>query len=148
MAIQPLLGPLPQYRPCFVRRLPATPTTVIPPSLHLCPPSRPNYPVSGVDPSSQWRYVDVPISALDVVTLSSDQCCKTTDCSLFVALHNLGKCILHSQTWFPREFDRFGKPAANRRGYGLYGPHFFAELHRKGCGVLLLLILALRKTQL
>ena len=67
--------------------------------------------------------LDVPISALDVVTLSC-QCCKTAGCSLFAAQYNFGRCILHSQTWFPREFDRFGQPAANRRGYGLYGPQF------------------------
>ena len=67
--------------------------------------------------------LDVPISALDAVTLAN-QCCQAAGCSLFAARHNSSRCILHSQTWFPREFNKIGEPATNRRGYGLYGPHF------------------------
>ena len=86
-------------------------------------------------PSKLAVALDVPISALDVVGLSSGQCCKTARYSLSAALHNLGECILHSETWFPREFERFGKPAAKRRGYGLYGPHFLRNYTGKNVAI-------------
>ena len=63
--------------------------------------------------------LDVLRPALDFVT-SANQCCWNAGCSLFEAHHNFGYCILNSQAWFLRKYDRFGKPSANRRGYGLY----------------------------
>ena len=67
--------------------------------------------------------LDVPLPALDVVALATRQC-RHAGCALFATEHNFGYCVLHSQSWFPRELEIFGRPSANRRGYGLYGPQF------------------------
>ena len=67
--------------------------------------------------------LSVPLAALDAVTLSTQQC-RRAGCTLYAAQHNVGYCVLHSQSWFPRELDRFGQPSTNCRGYSLYGPQF------------------------
>ena len=61
--------------------------------------------------------LDVPISALDVVTLLLDFLGSLTDSASRLPISVATACMVH----------------------------IFAKLHRKGCGVLLLLILALRK---
>ena len=53
--------------------------------------------------------------------------------------------MFYLQAWFPWEFDRFSKPAANRRGYGLYGPHFLRYCTRNGATRVLGLSAADRK---
>ena len=76
----------------------------------------------------------VPVPAIDAVSLSTEAC-RNLGCSLFAAEGNNGRCILCSQTWFPREHDKKGNPARNRRGYGLFGPQFLPTFgtERKGC---------------
>ena len=67
--------------------------------------------------------LNVPAPALRLVALSSTACLRS-NCSLSAETNNRGYCILCSQRWFPREFDAKGRPSANCRGHGLYGPQF------------------------
>ena len=74
----------------------------------------------------------VPESAVDNVSLGTTAC-RRSGCSLSVGKHNNGYCVLHSHLWFPRELDKFGRPAAKRRGYGLDGPQFL--IGYRGTGI-------------
>ena len=65
----------------------------------------------------------VAVPALDSVSLVS-LVCQRSECSLAAAKHNNGYCVLHLQSWFPSELNKFGQPSVKRRGYGLYGPQF------------------------
>ncbi|KAL7549609.1 hypothetical protein ACHAWF_013483 [Thalassiosira exigua] len=61
--------------------------------------------------------LEVPIAAIDLVSLVETPC-KSKSCPLPAVARNHGRCLLCSQTWFPRQGNR------NRRGYGLFGPQF------------------------
>ena len=74
--------------------------------------------------------LSIPLAALDTVMLSTRQC-RRAGCALYAAQHNFGYCVLHSQSWFPKEVNRFGQPSANRRGYDMYGPQFLRNFTGK-----------------
>ena len=90
--------------------------------------------------------LDAPISALDVVTLSSDQCCKTAGCSLSLRgaaqLKQMHSPLTDMVSSRVRQIRHAGCQSSWLRPVW---STFFAERHRTGCGVLLLLILTLRK---
>ena len=66
----------------------------------------------------------VPVAAIGVLSLLGLTSCKTAGCPLPAVLGSQSRCLLCSQTRFPRELDRSGNPKRNRRGYGLFGPQF------------------------
>uniref|UniRef100_A0A6U6KZ63 Uncharacterized protein n=1 Tax=Odontella aurita TaxID=265563 RepID=A0A6U6KZ63_9STRA len=73
----------------------------------------------------------VDVKAIGLVSLSSTQLCTTKGCQLPAVDNNRKRCILCSQTWFPRKFKSNGKISANCRGYGLHGPQFMRVFN--GC---------------
>ena len=81
----------------------------------------------------------VRAGALSAVTLVESNAakaeCRRSGCPLSAVVSNNGWCVLCSQSWFPRKLDRFGQPAKNRRGYGLFGTQFLRTLRGKGSAV-------------
>ncbi|KAL7552028.1 hypothetical protein ACHAWF_017126 [Thalassiosira exigua] len=62
--------------------------------------------------------LDVPVAAINLVSLVETTPCRTEACPLPSVAGNRQRCILCSQTWFPRDDMRY------RRGHGLYGAQF------------------------
>ena len=89
-------------------------------------------PALTLDFSSVWSHSEiaaalgVPVLAVSAIALSPTLC-RTIECRQLLAVNNHGFCILSSQSWFPRELDKKGRPATNRRGYGLYGLQFLRK---------------------
>eukprot|EP00573_Skeletonema_grethae_P000959 CAMPEP_0201689626 /NCGR_PEP_ID=MMETSP0578-20130828/3186_1 /ASSEMBLY_ACC=CAM_ASM_000663 /TAXON_ID=267565 /ORGANISM="Skeletonema grethea, Strain CCMP 1804" /LENGTH=365 /DNA_ID=CAMNT_0048174325 /DNA_START=17 /DNA_END=1114 /DNA_ORIENTATION=+ len=67
--------------------------------------------------------LNVDVKALDLVKLLSTTC-TTEGCNYPGVENNHRRCIVCQQSWFPRQYNKKGKPLKNCRGYGLYGPQF------------------------
>ena len=73
--------------------------------------------------------LNVDVRALSLVNLVESVVCSSSKCELPAIQYNQGKCILCSQSWFPREVNEKGDRVKNCRGHGLFGPQFRHLLH-------------------
>ena len=73
----------------------------------------------------------VDAKALELVKLSTSTTCSSDDCNLPAVQKNNGRCLLCSQSWYPREFNSNGHRMKNCRGHGLFGPQYMWDYKKK-----------------
>ena len=74
--------------------------------------------------------IGVDVKAFDYIKLSTTTCINE-DCNLLAVLKNNGRCLLCSQSWYPRKLKSNGVPLKKpQRGHGLHGLQFMYDYGR------------------
>lgn len=99
--------------------LPTTPTNIV-----LRCTMRLNFRLKDIHTRTELaEKLRVDIKALDLVTLTKSSC-TNNGCSLPAVLNNSNRCVLCSQSWYPRLKNEKDEDMKYCRGHGLFGAQF------------------------